>query len=378
MNPNKKLTALIREFYPYAKQYMGFDKDTKLRLADDDQNAEDLLGKTAHYSPRDNEITVFVTNRHPKDILRSISHELVHHKQSCDGKFDELSQMDMGEGYAQSNIYLREMEEEAYLLGNMCFRDWTDGRIQQNSLTEEKKMSKMVKKLEFLAENKKTGVFGDVKVSSKVAKRLLKSYGRLSSSQKVQFESLSIGELVKLVENYVNLKAGGAVNEKQNAMDRKEEAYGMERKGMADKARADKPYGEKHPNDEDEDYRLLDKDGKKKQDYKDRRKESHSMGGALQEKQGEKDKDDESLSMKDGKKSTKKQSYKDRRDDAYGDYGTRTKKLKEEAELDLNVEEEETLQEKTFRLQEAGEKLNEVYAKRDDLLYERLVSRWVK
>ena len=102
------------------------------------------------------------------------------------------------------------------------------------------------------------------------------------------------------------------------------------------------------------------------------------MGGALQEKQGEKDKDDESLGMKDGKESTKKQSYKDRRDDAYGDYGTRTKKLKEEAELDLNVEEEETLQEKTFRLQEAGERLDEVYIQRENLLYERLVSRWIK
>tara|TARA_Y100000593_G_scaffold29833_1_gene59125 strand:+ start:4660 stop:5772 length:1113 start_codon:yes stop_codon:yes gene_type:complete len=368
---SKQLASLIREFYPYAKQYMGFDKDTKLRLADDHKNAEDMLGKTAHYSPRDNEITVFVTNRHPKDILRSISHELVHHKQACDGKFDDLSQMDMGEGYAQSNLYLREMEEEAYLLGNMCFRDWTDQRIQQNSLTEEKKMSKMVKKLEFLAENKKTGVFGDVKVNSKMAKMIVEAHSRLNDKQKTQFESLSIGELVKLVENYISLKENQTVNEEQNAMDRKEEAYGMERKGMADKARADKPYGEKHPNDEDEDYRLLDKDGKKKQDYKDRRKESHAMGGTLQEEQDYDDREDEHLG-KHGKESDHQQSYKDRRKEM------RAMLQKEEAELDLNVEEEETLQEKTFRLQEAGDRLDEIYTQRENLLYERLVSRWIK
>jgi hypothetical protein len=31
------------------------------------------------------------------------------------------------EGYAQKNPYLRKLEEEAYLLGNMTFRDWEDG-----------------------------------------------------------------------------------------------------------------------------------------------------------------------------------------------------------------------------------------------------------
>jgi len=34
--------------------------------------------------------------------------------------------MEMGEGYAQSNEHLREMEKEAYLEGNMTLRDWED------------------------------------------------------------------------------------------------------------------------------------------------------------------------------------------------------------------------------------------------------------
>ena len=33
----------------------------------------------------------------------------------------------VGEGYAQNDEHLRNMEKEAYLQGNMCFRDWEDG-----------------------------------------------------------------------------------------------------------------------------------------------------------------------------------------------------------------------------------------------------------
>jgi hypothetical protein len=36
-----------------------------------------------------------------------------------------------GEGYAQKNKDLRQSEKEAYLKGNMCFRDWEDGLKQE-------------------------------------------------------------------------------------------------------------------------------------------------------------------------------------------------------------------------------------------------------
>ena len=53
-----------------------------------------------------------ITKRHPKDVLRSIAHELVHHKQNEDGEFDDIGEV--GEGYAQSNDKLRGMERQAY------------------------------------------------------------------------------------------------------------------------------------------------------------------------------------------------------------------------------------------------------------------------
>jgi len=125
MNNISVVKDLIRQFYPFAKKRFGFKKPVRLFLKQDRCNSEDPLGKTAYYDPESMSITLYITNRHPKDILRSFSHELVHHKQNCGGCFDNVGG-DMGEGYAQNNKHLREMESEAYLEGNLCLRDWED------------------------------------------------------------------------------------------------------------------------------------------------------------------------------------------------------------------------------------------------------------
>ena len=116
---------MLDDFYPYAKDYLGFDKDAKISFASDKNNASKPLGKTAYYDPSNYSVTVYTDNRHPKDIMRSVSHELVHHAQNCRG--DLSMSEDTGEGYAQNDEHLREMEREAYEKGNLCFRDWEDG-----------------------------------------------------------------------------------------------------------------------------------------------------------------------------------------------------------------------------------------------------------
>ena len=115
----------FEEFYPFAKQALGFDKDATVVFESDLANAKNPLGKTAHYDPSNSTVTVYVDKRHPKDVLRSISHELVHHAQNLRG---DLNAGSMEEGYAQEDDHLRKMEEEAYRKGNMVFRDWTDTR----------------------------------------------------------------------------------------------------------------------------------------------------------------------------------------------------------------------------------------------------------
>jgi len=121
---------LIREFYPFAKQRFGFQKPVRLFLRQDPSNEADVLGRTAHYNPADMSITIYISGRHPKDILRSFAHELVHHKQNCEGSFKNMTG-EMGEGYAQKNEVLREMEGDAYLNGNLALRDWEDARKKE-------------------------------------------------------------------------------------------------------------------------------------------------------------------------------------------------------------------------------------------------------
>ncbi len=82
------LKDLIKQFIPFAQKHIGFARPPRLFLKKDNENAKKALGKTAYYDPNNKSVYLYVSNRHPKDILRSLGHELVHHKQHCDGMFD--------------------------------------------------------------------------------------------------------------------------------------------------------------------------------------------------------------------------------------------------------------------------------------------------
>ena len=118
------LKEALGEVYKVAKEQYGFHNTPKLILRQDQDNANNILGKTAYYNPADMSIVLYITNRHPKDICRSFSHELVHHHQN------ERGDLEMGDAssptYAQDDKHMRKMEMEAYLKGNLLFRDWED------------------------------------------------------------------------------------------------------------------------------------------------------------------------------------------------------------------------------------------------------------
>jgi hypothetical protein len=120
----KIIKPLINQFMPFAQKRMGFAKPPRLFLRSDVSNADNPLGKTAYYDPNEQKVVLYVTGRHPKDVMRSLSHELIHHTQNLRGDFDNVQAM--GDGYAQNDAHLREMEREAYEMGNLCFRDWED------------------------------------------------------------------------------------------------------------------------------------------------------------------------------------------------------------------------------------------------------------
>lgn len=141
MNDNKLLLDIIKEFYPYAKKRLGFNKDAKIILKHDEENAKNPLGKTAFYVPETMTVNVYVTNRHPKDVVRSTSHELVHHAQNCRGDLNQKNgEHQTDEGYAQKDPHLRKMELEAYEKGNIIFRDWEDQRKSKTMVKENKEI----------------------------------------------------------------------------------------------------------------------------------------------------------------------------------------------------------------------------------------------
>ena len=119
-----KFKQAFTELYKDAKQKYNIQKAPKLILRKDEENAKKIFGRTAYYDPENSKIVVFITNRHPKDILRSYCHELIHHVQNERG--DLMKGNDTSPKYAQEDEHLRKMEMEAYLKGNLLLRDFED------------------------------------------------------------------------------------------------------------------------------------------------------------------------------------------------------------------------------------------------------------
>ena len=116
-------TAFV-ELYKDAKDKFNIKKAPKLFLRKDEENAKKLFGRTAYYDPNESTIVVFITNRHPKDILRSYCHELIHHVQNERG--DLMKGDRSSPKYAHEDKHMRKMEKEAYLEGNLLLRDFED------------------------------------------------------------------------------------------------------------------------------------------------------------------------------------------------------------------------------------------------------------
>jgi putative lipoic acid-binding regulatory protein len=92
-----------------------------IKVREDEEEASNFFGKTAYYNPNDTEIVLFTLGRHPKDVCRSFTHEMIHHIQNLEGRLEGI-----GTSNTNEDDYLREIEKEAYLNGNITFRNWED------------------------------------------------------------------------------------------------------------------------------------------------------------------------------------------------------------------------------------------------------------
>ena len=124
----------VQGMYDFFDQKIGFKKPPTMHFDSDPNNQSNVLGKTAYYDPSSLEIHVFTDGRHPKDMLRSIAHELIHHQQNLEDRLNVGGYM--GQGYYLQNEAMKELEQEAMLEGNALMREYED-------TTKSEEMNKM-------------------------------------------------------------------------------------------------------------------------------------------------------------------------------------------------------------------------------------------
>jgi hypothetical protein len=110
----------VTDFVNFAKDYLDINDDIKISLAFE-KTAD--IRTTAYYS-NEGLIKVYVKDRAIIDVCRSIAHELVHHKQNIEGKFENA--VDPGEDGS-------EFENEANAVAGILIRKW--GRIHPEIYT---------------------------------------------------------------------------------------------------------------------------------------------------------------------------------------------------------------------------------------------------
>ena len=167
-----KNSKLVDDFMDFSSKNLGFEKPVTIDFVEDDSAGQDPLGKTAHYNPQEMSIVVYTTNRHPKDILRSLSHELIHHCQNCEERIPSNSSTE--KGYAQTDKTMRGLESDAYQKGNieniqkyMNFRDFTDSieEGQYKMRKNKKQIKKSHEKINEIATDTDLGLAADRKRS---------------------------------------------------------------------------------------------------------------------------------------------------------------------------------------------------------------------
>lgn len=111
----------------------------EIKTRQDEENAAKTFGKTASYDPDKKEVVLYVTGRHPKDVLRSFCHEMIHHMQNLEGRLPMITTTN-----TQEDAALNDIEKEAHFKGSMTMREYEDSIKNQDTLEEGTKYRSIV------------------------------------------------------------------------------------------------------------------------------------------------------------------------------------------------------------------------------------------
>lgn len=122
INADQEYPNLIASLVEYMiESGMNITPLPEIKIVKDPEQSRNFFGKTAYYDPGTQEIVLYVMGRHKKDVVRSFAHEMIHHIQNLEGRIAAIETTNTNE-----DDHLMELEKEAYLVGNITFRNWED------------------------------------------------------------------------------------------------------------------------------------------------------------------------------------------------------------------------------------------------------------
>lgn len=114
--PENKKNTVIEEFMNFADNKLGLEGDLPEVTISYDPKEASGMKSFGIYTPSENTLRVVAANRNLADVLRTLAHEFVHHKQRKEGKLNPNSNEDgsevENEANAQAGVLMREFGRE--------------------------------------------------------------------------------------------------------------------------------------------------------------------------------------------------------------------------------------------------------------------------
>ncbi len=106
-----ELSEIVKDFSTFVVKKQGINTPFKIQLS---KTRDDDFKTYAFYNPWENLIKIYVKDRGLADILRSIAHELIHHKQNQENRLNQGNIPDIG----------GEIEDEANSIAGQLVKEY--------------------------------------------------------------------------------------------------------------------------------------------------------------------------------------------------------------------------------------------------------------
>jgi hypothetical protein len=185
---------LAKEFVKFVVKELGIQSMPRnIKFVGNDYSSQHLTFGT--YNPSTDEIIVCKGNRHPVDVLRTLAHELVHHKQREDGK--ELNGEDGSDTENEANAIAGTLMRKFRTIHPNIFEIFNVGPWGFHTNMEETTSSKM-RTILSVAKTNKPQMVDEQYIDGYTAKLLVATLNNLHPNNRERFCNESIDMMVAI------------------------------------------------------------------------------------------------------------------------------------------------------------------------------------